>query len=95
MATLLSLQLISYYLQWQKSPKTPVQFTRIVCETPSKLLSLSPNESVKVQKSISADKLSVHTVQFEKVTGVLWAPHDYLTFFLSNIKNSVENTEDT
>lgn len=40
-------------------------------DTSGKLLPLSPDESVKVRKSVLADKLSIYTMQFEKVTELL------------------------
>ena len=42
-----------------------------VNEASSKRLSLSPNESVKVRKSVLADQLPIHTMQFEKITELL------------------------
>lgn len=72
----------------EKSQDTSSVHTH-VCETSSELVFLfSPDESVKVRKSVSADNISVHTVQFEKVTGLLQfrAPLHMITFKKFSIK---------
>lgn len=79
----------------EESPDTSSVHT-CVCETSSKLLS-SFSSTVKVRKSVSADKLSVHAVQSEKLMGLLQfrAPHDCFLNFLLNIQKFSGNTEDT
>lgn len=92
LATLPSLQLICCYLQWQKSLKTPVQFTHNVCGASSKLSSLFLTKWVcEGQKgSIKRYTFYSYSAIWEGNSLVIIWGSMWITSFLSNIKNSAE-----